>query len=182
MFWRRLLLFSAAAVCGAVSPMCAQVTAIPTSFTRDYVFPPIGLAASETASITVVNTAAAVSSAGGTGTAPVPAPSCAGTISFFNANGEIGTPTPFTVASGQFKTVPLSFASAGLTGNRGEIRGTVSVTISTSAPTPCSPISSMETYDSTTGVTHALMSNSLASVVGIGPVGPILPLAGPQLR
>ena len=182
MFWRKLLLITAATVCGAVSSMRGQVTTIPVSFTRGYVFPPVGLAASETASITVVNTATAVSPAGGTGTAPVPAPSCSGTISFFNNNGEIGTSTPFTLGSEQFKTVTLSFASAGLTGIRSEIRGNVAIAFSTSAPTPCSLLASMEIYDSSTGATHAVLSSSLANVGLAGPVGPILPLAAPALQ
>jgi hypothetical protein len=182
MFWQRFLLISAAAACGSVSPVWAQVTTIPASFTREYVFPPVGLGSSETASITVVNTAAAVSP---TGASVTPAPSCTGTISFSNAKGEIGTPTPFTVASGQFMTVTLPFASAGLSGIRGEIQGNVSLTISTSTPTPCTLMTSMETYDSVTGATHAVLSNSLVNVgvIGpVGPVGPILPLAGPALR
>jgi hypothetical protein len=179
MFWRRFLLISATAACGVVSPVWAQVTTIPASFTREYVFPPVGLASSETASITLVNTAAAVSP---TGASVTPAPSCTGTISFSSAKGEIGTPTPFTVASGQFMTVTLPFASAGLSGIRGEIQGNVSLTISTSAPTPCSLVASMETYDSVTGVTHAVLSSSLANLAPVGPVGPILPLAVPALR
>jgi hypothetical protein len=184
MFWPRFLLIAAATVCGAASSIWAQITTpVPTSFTRNYVFPPIGLGSSETASITVVNTAAAAAASSGSST---PAPSCTGTISFFNANGEIGTATSFTVGSEQFKTVTLPFASAGLSGIRGEILGSVSVTTSTSVPTPCLPMASMETYDSATGVTHAVLNSSqvggVFSVGPVGPVGPILPLAAPQLR
>jgi len=170
-FRRFLLISAAAAVCGAFSPMWAQITTSPISITRDYVFPPVGLGSSETASITIVNMATAAS--GGTTTTPAPAPSCTGTISFSNANGSIGTPTSFTVGSEQFKTVTLPFVSAALTGNRGEIQGKVSLALSTSAPALCSLMFSLETYDSTTGATHTVLSNSLANV------GPRLPIVVP---
>jgi hypothetical protein len=163
----------AAALGVAVSPVRSQISTpiTPTSVTRNYAFPPVGLANSETASITVVNTAAASSTATGT-----QAPSCTGTISFSNGNGAIGSPTSFTVGSGEFQTVTLPFASAGLSGNRGEIQGKVSLAISTTAPTtPCSLQFSMETYDSTTFATHAVLSNATAILTGApGPV--LLPL------
>jgi hypothetical protein len=159
---RRLLVTVAA----AISVMSAQGTTTLAS-TRDYLFPPVGVGSSETASITVVNTATASSG----GTVVTVAPSCTGTISFSNANGAIGTPVSFTVGSGQFKTVTLPFSSAALTGNRVEIQGKVALTISTS---PCSLMFSMETYDSTAGTTHVVLSASLAN---LGPLGPIIPLA-----
>jgi hypothetical protein len=53
MFCRRFLQILAAAVCSAFSPVWAQVTTAPASLTRTNVLAPIGLAASETASITV---------------------------------------------------------------------------------------------------------------------------------
>jgi hypothetical protein len=180
MFFQRFLLISAAAVCGTIS-MWAQGAAPPTGITRNYLFAPIGLGSSETASITVVNTATA-SPYGGTIGTPAAAPSCTGTISFSNANGAIGTPTSFTLGSEQFKTVTLPVASGGLTGNRGEIQGKVSLTISTPTVTPCSLMFSMETYDSGTGATHAVLSASLASFGPVGPVGPILPIVGPGYR
>lgn len=170
MSFRRFLLTAVIALCGALSSLWAQTT--PASSTRDYAFPPVGLAGSETASITVVNVATALSS-GGT-TAP-PAPSCSGTISFSNSNGAIGIPASFTVGSEQFATVTLTFASAGLTGDRGEIVGRVALTIPTSTRPPCSLVFSLETYDSTTGATHAVLSNALAITQ------PILPIAVPEI-
>ena len=167
MFWPRFLLISTAAVCGAFFPVRAQqVTPLPTSITRDYFFVPVGLGSGETASITVVNTAVVASS-----DAAQP-PSCTGTISFYNANGEIGMPVSFTLGSGQFKTVTLPFAAAALAGSRGEIQGRVSLTISVSAPTPCSLMTSMETYDSITFATHGVLTAS----AGVVPVGPIVVL------
>ena len=61
----------------------------------------------------------------------------------------------------QFKTVTLPFASAGLTGIRGEIQGMVLLNVSSS---PCALMFSLEIYDSTTGATHAVLNNSLANV------------------
>jgi hypothetical protein len=162
--FRRFLAIFSAALCVAVSPVRSQIsTPITTNVTRDYVFPPVGLGSSETASITVVNTAS--SSSGETGT-PAQTPSCTGTISFSNANGMIGTPSSFTVGSEGFKTITMPFASAGLTGNRGEIQGKVSLDFSSS--TPCSAMFSMETYDSTTFATHVVLSNSPATLT-VGP-------------
>jgi hypothetical protein len=169
MSFRRFLLISAAAWCSAISPIGAQVIpGVPTSFTNAYTFPPVGLGSSETASITVVNTAT-TSPLEETSAAPVAAPSCTGTISFSNAAGAIGTPASFTLGLEEFKTVTLPFASAGLTGNRGEIQGKVTLTSPTVMRTSCSLMFSLETYDATTGATHALLSSSLAIL------GPILP-------
>jgi hypothetical protein len=169
MSFRGFLLISAAASFGAISPICAQViTTAPTSFTNAYTFPPVGLGSSETASITVVNTAT-TTPLEETNTTPVAAPSCTGTISFSNAAGAIGTPASFTLGLEEFKTFTLPFVSAGLTGNRGEIQGKVSLTSATATRTSCSLMFSLETYDSTTGATHVVLSNSLAIL------GPILP-------
>jgi len=170
MFFRRFLII--AAVGCAVPAMWAQGT--PASFTNNYVFPPVGLGSTETASVTVVNRATAfLSSNSRTSSPPAVAPSCTGTISFSNANGVIGTPTPFTVGSEQLKTVTQPFTGAGLTGIRGEIQATVSLTISTSMRAACSLAMSLETYDTTTGATHAFLTNSMAGG------GPIVPVAAP---
>lgn len=174
---QRILLISAAAVC-AISSAWAQTTITPASITRNYLFPPVGLGSSETASITVVNTAAAVSPVA-TSTTNSPSPSCTGTISFSNLTTTIGTPATFSLGPEGFKTVTLPFSSAGLSGNRGEIQGKVSLTISTSNLAICSLMFSLETYDSNTGDTHAVLSASLVNEV---PVGPILPLLAPGIR
>lgn len=164
MILRTFLLISAAAAYGAICPLQAQGTAIAASVTRTYLFSPVGLGGTETASITVVNTATASATAAA-------APSCTGTISFLNASGEIGTATSFTLAAGQFKTVTLPFSSSGLTGLRGEIEGQVSLTVP-STPTACSLAFSFETYDTTTGATHVVLSSSLAN--SFLPIPPIV--------
>jgi hypothetical protein len=157
----------AAALCAAVSPLRSQTTiatpVMPIAATRDYVFPPVGLGSGETASITVVNTAGpAPATIGGASAQPSAAPSCTGAISFSNANGAIGTPVSFTVGAEGFQTATLPFASAGLTGNRGEILGKVSLAAPGTAP--CSLKFSLETYDSITFATHAVLTNAAASL------------------
>lgn len=182
MRWGRFLI-SVAGLCGSFSTIEAQV-AVPSSVTRSYSFPPVGIGSTETASITVVNSASAASDTATSGTTTTPA-SCTGTVSFFNESGQmVGTPTAFTVGTQQFKTVALPFASAGLSGsslangNRGEIRGEVSLTTSTSTYTPCSLLLSMEIFDSTTGATHAVLATAPLSVSLGSPAGPVVPYSG----
>jgi hypothetical protein len=144
---RQILMALALASCAAVSAL-AQ-----TSNTRTTTFPAFGLASTETARINLTNIATA--STGGT------AASCTGNASFVNAAGTtIGTATAFTVASGVTSSVSLPFASAGLTGSRGEIRAVVQLTRSTTAPAPCSLLISVETFDTSGGITHVLLSGA----------------------
>ncbi len=166
----------AAALCVAAGPLWSQIATpiFPISATRAYVFPPVGLGSGETASITVVNTAAASSATTSptTGAQPSPTPSCTGTISFSNANGAIGAPTSFTVGAEGFHTVNLPFASAGLNGNRGEILGKVSLAAPGMAP--CSLQFSLETYDSATFATHVVLTNANANATFVQGSPPIL--------
>jgi hypothetical protein len=133
---------------------------LPT-FTSTSNLPPIGLAATETAQVNVVNTAQASSS----GTAA----SCGGSIAFYNAKGTIiGTASAFTVGSGQIFSVTLPYASAGAAGSRTVVRAvitsaeTIAIAVLGSPPgnavPPCSLAYSLETYDTATGVTHAYIS------------------------
>src|SRR5581483_8740483 len=96
------------------------------------------------------------------------AASCTGTIAFLNASGAtIGTATSFTVTTGQTTSVSLPFTKVGATGIRTEVRGVITVTLTSG--TPCSLISSFETYDSTTGATHTYQSNGEIQGGGFGP-------------
>ena len=141
-FKRLLTMVSFAAVCALTSS--AQTA---TTSTRTTNFPPFGLGATETARVNLTNTAVASSS----GTAA----SCVGTVTFVNAAGTaIGTATSFTIASGVTFSASLPFASAGLSGNRGQIRAVVAVTRSTTTPTPCSLLMSLETFETSSGATH----------------------------
>jgi hypothetical protein len=124
----------------------AQTTSSTTT-TRSSSLPAIGLASSETAQINVTNLAGA--SARGT------AASCTGSISFLNASGTtIGTATPFTVTSGQTFSAKLPYATTAASG-RTVVRGVVSLT--TTSGTPCALTTTLETYDTTTGVTHIFL-------------------------
>jgi len=129
-------------------------------------FQPVGLAASETAQVNVVNTA--TQSTGGM------APSCSGTITFYNSSGSIiGAATTFTVSSGQISSATLPYASTGAAGSRTVFRAAIALTsvvaqfgIQSSGPPPCALSSSLETYDTATGVTHSL-------IAGLAPTGVI---------
>ncbi|HTS31883.1 MAG TPA: hypothetical protein VMH81_38700 [Bryobacteraceae bacterium] len=122
-------------------------TSTSTSTTRSFDYPPVGLGSTETAQVNVLNRASASSS----GTAA----SCTGTISFVNTSGTtIGTASPFTVGSGQIATATLPFSKAGATGVRTEFVAVVTLTVSSTSNAPCELVTSLETYDSTTGATH----------------------------
>src|SRR5437899_7417562 len=128
----------------ALSAAFAQTT---TTTTRTLNFPPFGLGSSETARINLTNIAVASSS--GTGA------SCTGTASFVNAAGTpIGTATNFTIASGVTASASLPFGSAAISTPRSAIRAMVQVTRSSSSPTPCALLISVETFDTSTGAGH----------------------------
>jgi len=148
------LLCFAVAFCGIGRPGMAQSLPIPFSFTRDINYLPVGLASSETMQVNVVNLAA--NSSNGT------MASCTGSISFFNAAGTaIGTASSFTVTAGATSSVTLTLLKAGITGVRAEIRAVVhATTMIGHNAAPCSLGSSLETFDSTLGVTHVYVSNA----------------------
>jgi hypothetical protein len=140
----------------------AQTSTTGTTVSRSSSSPPVGLGSSETAQVNVTNLATASSS----GTAA----SCTGTIGFVNSAGAaIGTATPFTVTSGQTTSVSLPFTKVGATGVRTEVRGVVTLTETSSSGVPCSLSSSLETFDTGTGVTHLYLAN--APDAGGGPGG-----------
>ena len=138
---RTLLVFAAAAFAGF-----AQTS---TTTTRTRSFPPIGLAPTETLQINLLNMATTSSS----GTAA----SCTGSVSFASATGAaVGTATTFTVTSGQVFSVRLPFSSSGATA-RAEF---VALVTSTSSSAPCALVTSLETFDTTTGATHIYIGGS----------------------
>lgn len=158
MFFRRSALLLIASTAWMVSAS-AQTS---TTFTRDFSFPPVGIASTETIQINVLNHATASSS----GTAA----SCTGTITFTNASGAaIGTATSFTVTSGQVFSASLPFSKAGASGTRAEIVGSVQLTVSTSSSAPCALTNSLETFDTSSGVTHVFLGGSAEQ--GGGPAG-----------
>jgi hypothetical protein len=154
MFHRRfLLIFVALANFAAF----AQTPTTSSTVTREFAFPAIGLGASETAQVNVINTATGSSA------------SCTGTISFVSvpANGAVGSAVG---TSSDFTALAAGASFSGKlvgSGSRQEIRGVVTLTISSNAP--CSLAISMETYDSTLGVTHAFLGTGQLAGFGPGP-------------
>jgi hypothetical protein len=132
----------------------AQTTS--ATITRTLTFAPVGLANSETAQVNLVNLATNPASGN-------PA-SCAGSVSFLNAAGSaIGSATPFTVTSGQIASVKLAYSSTAASG-RTVVRAVVTQTLATgSSAAPCALATSLETYDSSTGVTHAYVAGPEAT-------------------
>jgi hypothetical protein len=147
-------------------------TSIGATITRDYNFPPVGLASTETAQVNVVNIATATSTATSTTAA---APACAGTITFTNASGKtIGTATSFTTTGSQILSTTLTFSQLAVTGTRGEFLASVQLTNSSIvAHTPCSLEVSLETFDTTTGATHVYLGNPglISSGLLTAPIG-----------
>jgi hypothetical protein len=136
--------YSLIAVAG-LTTAAAMAQTSTTTVTRSATLPAIGLGSSETAQVNVTNLAAASSSGA--------AASCTGTIAFLSASGStIGSATPFAVTSGQTFSAKLPYASTAASG-RTVVRGVVSLT--TTSGTPCALATTLETYDTTTGATHA---------------------------
>jgi hypothetical protein len=147
---------------------------VPITLTASSNLPPIGLAVTETAQVNVFATAAAPSGAA--------AASCGGTIAFYDAQGTvIGTASSFTVGSGQIFSVALPYASAGGSGSRIVVRAVIMnrETIAGFSVPPCALSYSLETYDTSTGVTHAFVSGVVTqyavasgTLQGVVPVPP----------
>ncbi len=117
--------------------------------------PPVGLASTETAQVNVVNAAPASAGAG----------TCTGSIAFYNAAGAIiGSATDFKVTTGEIASVALPYASAQATGDaRIVVRAEISLnfnapTAAGAAPPACMLGGSLETYDTSSGVTHMFFS------------------------
>lgn len=150
-----LLLTCAFATCAF-----SQGTTATATFTRDYSFPPVGLASSETAQVNILNVALASASANST------APACTGTVTFVNASGKtIGTPASFTTTGSAIFSTQLTFSQLSATGTRGEFTASVQLSNALPAKAPCSLVFSLETFDDATGATHVYLGSS-----GIGPV------------
>jgi hypothetical protein len=140
---------------------------------ENIVLPPISLSATETAEVNLLNTAPASSSG--------VAASCTGSVSFYDSGGTIiGTPSSFTIGTGQISPVSLPYAATGAAGSNTSIRAEItlpppSATAAIFDPStpPCALAYSLATYDSTTGVTHALVSGTRVQPEPIA-----IPLAG----
>lgn len=135
----------------AIAPAFAQ-----TTYTSSSWLPPAGIASTETIQVNVVNNATAPASA--------PAPSCTGTIAFYSTTGSIiGTATPFTIADGEIFSAMLPFASTGASASRTVVQAKITLTGSAmgenSSPR-CVMASSLEIFDTASGITHAFVSGT----------------------
>jgi hypothetical protein len=149
--------FAAGALLATVTAL-GQTVAAPV-YSVWSVLPPMGLASSETVQVNIVNNAPLMPGAA--------TPSCAGSVAFYNESGSIiGTATTFTVGSGQIFSVTLPFGSAGASGSRTVIRAQITPAVVTWAglepPPSCILASSLETYDTATGATHAFAAGVAA--------------------
>lgn len=154
MFQRYLLPLFAAAAFTAVSATAQTTTS--NTISRTMTFAPIGLASSETAQVNLVNLAGNPA----TGNAA----SCSGSVSFLGSSGAaIGSATSFTVTSGQIASVKLPYSSTAASG-RTVVRAVITQTFTSgSSAAPCELATSLETYDSSTGVTHAYVTGPQAT-------------------
>lgn len=181
MFYRNMvsavcagLVFAAVSAPGQTNT--TQSTATTSTQISTASLPPVGLASTETAQVNLVNTAPAPLSG--------PAPSCTGSVAFYAAGGSlIGASSTFTVGSGQIESVKLPYdlteASGGRTVVRAEIVLTVQTTSVSQAPA-CILVSSLETYDTATGVTHAFVSGGTAQGLPLGIRNAQVPVAPPR--
>jgi len=147
-----ILLAASAAAQGPLAPAPPP----PLSITRNYNFPPVGLAGTETLQVNVVSTSTVTVASLVPDQAPA---SCTGTISFANASGTaIGAPVPFTIPPGQVYSAPLPFSKTAYS-SRGEVVASVQQTVVFSQGIPCTLAISLETFDTGTGVTHVLLTS-----------------------
>lgn len=157
-----LLSLSCAFAQGVTIPSGPSVTTI--NFTRSYSFPPVGLGSAETAQVNVVNNAVASTAANAV------APSCTGTIVFTNAAGKQVGSTQFTTTGNQIFSAQLTFSALATSGTRAEFVATVQVTGSVPATSPCSLVSSLETFNTSTNTTDVFVPNATALGGGLLPV------------
>jgi len=138
-----LILVSAVIAFGQTTP-----TSVPNYRWR---LTPIGLAATETIQINVLNTANPT--VDGPPTGP-----CLGSVNFYDADGLSIRQTPFSLAGGQVISVKLPYGSTKASGLRTLVGPEVSIATLFSGfvlPGPCALKFSVETYDTLSGTAHA---------------------------
>ncbi len=141
------------AIIAAVSASAQSTTVTRTS---GFSFPLIGLASTETLGVNLINLAANPTNGN--------AASCTGSVTFINQAGTtIGSAQSFTLAANAATVVTLPFSSSGITGSRGLVRTIVSTT--TTNNVPCSLSYSLNTYDTSSGVTHVFIQGAPPPVV-----------------
>jgi hypothetical protein len=144
----------------APAQVSLPVTISPSTTTTTSSLPPIGIAGTETAQLILANTATAASS--------VTTASCNGSVSFYNTSGTvIGTATSFTIAGGQMSQVSLPYASTGSSASRALVRAVISLTTTFPSTNACTLSYSLSTFDTTSGVTHSLITGTAGPASGL---------------
>jgi len=149
-------------------------TNIPTPTTTTTSLPPVGIGSMESVQVILTNTATGSwNGVNGTVTPNEAAPSCSGSVSFYNESGAIiGTATTFMLTSGEIAEahIPYAPALAGSASGRELVRAVVSLTTTFPAAAPCSLSYSLATFDTGTGLTTAI-------ITGTGTSGIVIPVA-----
>ena len=142
-------------------------TTPPTTptFTRTFLFPAVGLAATESARIAAVN----IAQTSHKGTAAL----CTGSISFTDALGKpVGAVSPFKdLPTGQIAHGDVSgFNPSNSSSVRNEYQGSVQVTVGPGASAPCSLLLTLEVFDTQTGVTRGLITSAIEEPLEVEPI------------
>lgn len=147
------------------SSLCVSAPGYSEKSPQVIVSPPLRLPPTETAQISLVNTAA--------GSSKDRDASCQGSASFYNSNGStIGTPTLFALNTGQAFSLKLPYISAGAPGSSSLTGIEIALAVT---PRPCALVFSIQTYDKATRITDALISGT---AVLPSPIGSSKPEAG----
>ena len=138
-----------------------SVGSATTSMSSSPQFPPVGVAPSETLQVNLANIATA------SGSSDL-LPQCTGTLTFYDAGGHAignGTSMGFSVAAA-ILSIPLTYSAIGASGQRAIVRvdielSPVALSTAEGPRTPaCSLLSSLEIYDTATGVIHAVVTGN----------------------
>jgi hypothetical protein len=130
---------------------------VPVTVARDYSFPPIGLASSETAQVNIWNSTLASLAPNST------PPTCTGIVAFANASGAVGSTVPFSTTGSQIFSTELSFSKLASSGTRAEFVVTIQANSTVAALSHCSLVFSLETFDTSTGATHVFLGSPATS-------------------
>ena len=130
---------------------------------------PVGIAAGQTARLTVLNP-------------PLPAPfatgiRCTGTLSFFSSSGDLLKSATVTVNPNNSASLDLKFEtevpSAAIAGPRAEIHASIAIPNSSqdnAQPAVCTLAPSLEIFDTITGKTTAIVTQTSTTGVRVRPV------------
>jgi hypothetical protein len=150
----------------------AQNAALPATLSRTVNLPVVGLASSETAQVNVVNLAPSAQPVTGSTPTGGNSASCTGGITFYNASGNaLSSSSSFTIGTGQIFSATLPYSeistSSSSAGARTAIRAVVTITGTPGVLAPCSLAANIETFDTSTGVTHVHVEGGTLALSGL---------------